>query len=238
MIDHNAWIGRWPFRDLGPRGNLGFLLEAMDRLEIQRAWVSPLNGILYRTPHAANRWLHAELAGHHDRFDEVPLFHPGLADGVPELKRILKQVPKVSAVRLLPALHAYDCGSRDETLTELANSGLSVILTLRLIDGRARHPQLPLPELPIRAAKEWVDRLSPARVILAGCLGNELRHFQPDPPANLAIESSFLDGPDCLEMARALLGEARVLPGSNTPINFQESLFAKWRQIAAPQSPQ
>lgn len=229
MIDHNAWLGAWPFRPLGDRGTVPFLLKAMDRLHIEKSWVSALDGIFHRVPHSSNRWLAAQVAGHADRLEPVPILHPGLADFSDSLRRIVGQTPRPPAIRLVPAMQESHPVRIASALHEVSGSGLSMVLTIRLVDPRARHPRLALPELSPDETLGWVQKLQPARVILAGCTINELRNLHARAlPENAAFESSFLDGPDSLGEARDLLGVDRVLSGSNAPLNFQEAMVVKW----------
>ena len=60
IIDADTWIGHWPFRSL-PKRSAGDLLEQMDRLDITKALVGNLNGLLYKDVHESNHELAAEL---------------------------------------------------------------------------------------------------------------------------------------------------------------------------------
>jgi len=230
MIDHNAWLGRWPFRDLGSRGEVSFLLEAMDRLEIHRAWVSPLDAVFHRAPHAANKSLMSLTSVHSDRLDAVPVFHPGLADGDEYLHRLVAHTDRPAAIRLVPALHAANDRFTERHVEALVATGITVVLTLRVMDARARHPMLPIPELTTQQVQWWLRKLCHAPVVLAGMTVTEVASLQTDILKSQAIvESSFLDGEESIDAARDILGKHRVVPGSNAPMNFQESLVVKWR---------
>ena len=235
MTDHNAWLGHWPFRDLGDRGNATFLLKAMDRLGIERTWVSPLDAILQRSPRAANASLAAIVEHDADRLTCVPLFHPGLADGGEVIRELGGRSSGTSVVRLLPPLHAINERYTERNLEALVASGVTILLTRRLVDPRARHPMLPIPELTNEDVLWWLRRLAGATVILAGCVIGEVEALKDDIlGSNTLVESSFLDAEESLDVARKMLGSHRVVPGSNAPMNFQEALSVKWHPRPLP----
>ncbi len=235
MIDHNAWLGTWPFRPLVDRGTVPFLLKTMDRLQIEKAWVSAMDGVFHRVPRSSNRWLADQAAGHADRLETVPILHPGMAGFSDSLRRIAGETPRPAAIRLVPAMQEIPPTRMESAGEELSVCGLSIVLTVRLVDPRARHPRLPLPELSAADTLRWVEKLRPTRVILAGCTIAELCSFQAAGlPESVAFESSFLDGPDSLDVARQCMGAGRILSGSNAPLNFQESMVVKWRKGAIP----
>jgi len=235
MTDHNAWLGRWPFRDLGERGTAEFLLETMERQGIACSWVSPLDALFHRVPHKANLGLLRTLTevGHGGKLVPIPVFHPGLADSVDYLDRCRSLFPDLAGVRLLPALHRMDGANMDRVIATLSDSGVRVVLTCRLMDAWARIPWLPLPELTFGEIKEWLGRLEGLPVVVAGCTVGEIASLLAEPGLAgewCSFESSRMDQADSLDDARAILGNDRVLPGSNAPMSYQESMMAKWRE--------
>ena len=60
LIDCNAYIGHWPFRQL--RNNTcASRLEQMDQINVDISIISNLNGIFYKNTQAANQELHDEI---------------------------------------------------------------------------------------------------------------------------------------------------------------------------------
>ncbi|HYF40450.1 MAG TPA: hypothetical protein VD930_12225, partial [Gemmatimonadales bacterium] len=76
-IDVNSFVGAYPFRRV-PGTSAEALLSAMDRVEIDEAWVSHLPSVFWREPAAGNSWLY-ETTRRSDRLRPVPAVHPGLA---------------------------------------------------------------------------------------------------------------------------------------------------------------
>ncbi len=60
-LDVNAFLGSYPFRRV-PGTSPEALLRAMDRVSVDRAWVSHLPGIFWRDPAAGNPWLYETTA--------------------------------------------------------------------------------------------------------------------------------------------------------------------------------
>lgn len=47
LVDINSYIGHWPLRRL--RGNtLGFMLQRMDKFDVDKSVVANINGIFYK----------------------------------------------------------------------------------------------------------------------------------------------------------------------------------------------
>ena len=62
IIDVNAYLGHWPFRQLRHNTVKG-LLNLMDRNGIDKAMVSSINAIFYKNCHAGNEELAIEKIG-------------------------------------------------------------------------------------------------------------------------------------------------------------------------------
>src|SRR5438034_7257099 len=76
-VDVNALLGAYPFRKV-PGTSPDALLQAMDRVAIDEAWVSHLPSLFWRAPGDGNAWLY-ETTARQSRFKPVPAVHPGLA---------------------------------------------------------------------------------------------------------------------------------------------------------------
>jgi hypothetical protein len=75
-IDVNASLGSYPWRRV-PGTSAEALLEAMDRVGVDRAWVFHLPGIAWRDPMEGNAWL-LDCCARQPRFTPVPSIQPGL----------------------------------------------------------------------------------------------------------------------------------------------------------------
>src|SRR5260370_10610548 len=76
-VDVNAFLGAYPFRRV-PGTSPGGLLQAMDRVGIDEAWVSHLPSLFCRAPGEGIAWLYQATARER-RPRPVPAPPPGLA---------------------------------------------------------------------------------------------------------------------------------------------------------------
>jgi len=139
IIDADTWIGHWPFRSL-PKRSAGDLLEQMDRLDITKALVGNLNGLLYKDVHESNHELAAELRRHGDRLVPCALINP-LYDGWRDDLRQCREQFGMPVLRLTPDYHGYTlsdpCAS--ELIAAAHGLGMRVAFYWRLVDPRGRH---------------------------------------------------------------------------------------------------
>src|SRR6185503_16252497 len=77
-IDVNAFLGAYPWRKV-PGTAPDALIKALDRVEIDEAWVTHLPSLFWRDPTEGNAWLF-ETARREARLKPVPVIHPGLAE--------------------------------------------------------------------------------------------------------------------------------------------------------------
>ncbi len=139
LTDHNALIGPYPFRRL-PDPTPERLLADLARLGIARAWVGHVPSIFYRDVAAGNDELLAALAPHRDRLLPVPAVNPAYAGWEREIERAQRE--RCPAVRTYPAHYGFpSSGAAMRALAAAcAGAGLELVLTVRLEDGRQRHP--------------------------------------------------------------------------------------------------
>lgn len=139
IYDANAWIGHWPFRSL-PERTAADLLRRMDKLDIAKALVANLNGLMYKDAHEANHELAKEIARHRDRLFPCALANPAY-DG---WKRDLKQCREefgMAAVRLAPDYHNYSLAGPEakELVAEALALKMVPAVVWRVVDPRGRH---------------------------------------------------------------------------------------------------
>ena len=76
-VDVNAFLGAYPWRKVPGTSPEG-LLKALDRAEVDEAWVTHLPSLFWRDPTEGNEWL-VETARREPRLKAVPVIQPGLA---------------------------------------------------------------------------------------------------------------------------------------------------------------
>jgi hypothetical protein len=141
LIDINANIGHWPFRQT-KCNTLDGLLRRMDKYGIDVSVVSNMNGIFYKDTQAANEELHEEIISDRhfrDRFIPFAVIDPIYAGWKNDLDICSTQMG-VKGIRLYPLYHDYEL--TDPSCIELVkiarDRGLIVAFTLRMVDSRSR----------------------------------------------------------------------------------------------------
>lgn len=230
-IDVNAFVGSYPFRRL-PGTSPGALLAAMDRSGIDQAWVSHLPGIFWRAPHEGNPWL-AEACARESRLHPVPAVQPEMAGWEDEVAR----ARHVGAPALRSDPTFYGIAPAGPAMRALAvrcgEAGLPLLLSVRLEDGRQRHPHDVAPELPAAAVRALV-RSSPAVRIVVTHADRpfiEEVHFgsTPDEAGRIWWDISWVWGPpeDHLQTLLGTVGAERFVFGTGQPLRIPESGAAR-----------
>lgn len=139
LIDSNAYIGHWPFRQY-TYNTLDALLGRMKEFGTDRALVSSLHGVFYKNTQHANEELMAALQekrSFRDRFIPVAVINP-VYGGWRDDFNICTTVMGMRGVRLYPKYHRYDLlePSCIELVKMCRDKGLPVVLSLRMVDRR------------------------------------------------------------------------------------------------------
>jgi predicted TIM-barrel fold metal-dependent hydrolase len=230
-IDVNAFLGAYPFRRV-PGTSVTALLEAMDRVAIDQAWVSHLPSLYWRDPTAGNSWLY-QTVQRSERLLPVPAVHPGRA-GWEELIREARQAG-APAVRCDPTFYGLDPrGPEMLSLTaQCAADGAALLLAVRLEDGRQRHPNDGAPELPAAAVRALVRSDPAVRLIITHADRGfvEEVHFgsTPQEASRIWWDICWIGGPpeDHLETLFHTIGVDRFLFGTGQPLRIPEAAIAK-----------
>ncbi len=235
-VDVNAFLGHYPFRRI-TGGSPPALLEAMDRVGTDQAWISNLPAIFWKDPSAGNAVLY-QWAEQEARFRPVPAVHPGL----PEWGRVLREAAErgAPAVRADPAFYGLDpAGSEMRALaTASAAAGLPLLLTVRLEDGRQRHPNDPAPDLDPASLRALLRAQGTARFIVTQADREliEQVHFgsTPEEARRVLWDISWVWGPpeDHLELLLGTVGIERFTFGTGMPLRLPETSLAKLDLLA------
>lgn len=141
MIDINANIGHWPFRQTDCN-TCETLIKRMDKHGIDVSVVSNMNGIFYKDTQASNEELHKEINADQrfrDRFIPFAIINPIYAGWKRDLD-ICTSKMGIKGIRMYPLYHDYELThpSCIELVKIARDKGLVVALTLRMVDSRSR----------------------------------------------------------------------------------------------------
>lgn len=150
LIDSNAYIGHWPFRQL--KGNTCYgLLEKMNHFDIDVSVISNLNGIFYKNTQHANEELYDEIRSRKQfagRFVPFAVINP-IYNGWKDDLNMCAGKMGMKGIRLHPVYHGYELDNPScVELVKLArDKNLVVAFSLRIVDSR--------PSSWLDVEKEW-----------------------------------------------------------------------------------
>lgn len=230
--DVAVFVGDYPYRRV-PHSTPQWLLQQMDRLDIEWAWVSHLPSFLYKDPAQGNVVLEEIVSRHTDRFTPVPVVHPGLPQWEDDLNRAVSL--GAPAVRTFPIHQGLDpAGGAMRVLAAAAGAtGIPLLLTVKLEDVRQRHPLDVAPTFPAAAVRTLVRSDPDVKLVVTHADRSfvEEVHFglTAEESVRLLWEISWIWGPPANDLALLLetVGVERFTFGSGMPLRVPDSTVAK-----------
>ncbi|MBL8295409.1 MAG: amidohydrolase family protein [Bryobacterales bacterium] len=241
MIDVNAYLGHFAFRALRHNTADG-LLRLMDRKRIERALVSSASSITYRSAHAGNEEIAADLARHRDRLIGCAVLNPAYAGWRDDLRTCHEEFG-MKALRLYPRWHNYKLTdeSCQELIQQATRRGMAVTIPLRVEDRRQQSWLVDIPDVAHAEIAAAIQAAPEARFLLmngSGFAASVLGRKNNGLPPNYAIEISLLTVELANELGQLLqnLGEDRIVFGTGIPFHYPDPSLTKLEILDAPES--
>ena len=230
-VDVNAFLGDYPFHPV-PGGTPSELRAAMDRVGTDVAWVSHLGAIFWRDPPSGNRDLFEACEGH-SRLRPVPAVHPAL----PRWEHALREAVDLGAPAVRSDPTRYGIEPTGPAMRALAaacgEASTSLLLSVRLEDGRQRHPDDRTAELEPWAVRALVRADPRVRLLITHADRDfvEQVHFgsTPEEASRMLWDVCWLWGPpeDHLALLLETVGVERLVFGTGMPLRIPEASVAK-----------
>lgn len=230
-IDVSAFLGAYPWRKV-PGTSADALLAAMERTGIDAAWVSHLPSFYWRDPMEGNAWLR-KTAERNERIQAVPAIHPALPGWEQELEQAVSS--GAPAVRADPTWYGLD--PRGSEMVQLAQAcgsiGVPLMLAVRLEDGRQRHPNDRVDELPPWAVRSLIRSHPAVRLVVTHAERTFIEevHFgsTAEEAERIWWDITWVWGPpeDHLATLIETIGPSRFLLGTGQPLRIPENSVAK-----------
>jgi hypothetical protein len=230
-VDVNSFLGAYPYRRV-PGTSAEALLAAMDRVAIDEAWATHLPGIFWKDPTEGNPWLY-DVTARHQRLRPVPAMHPELVHWETSLKAAANA--GAPAVRCDPTFYGIaPAGASMQALAHACGeTGLPLLLTVRLEDPRQRHPNDRAEDLPAAAVRTLVRSAPGVRLIVTHAERSFIEevHFglTPSEAERVWWDICWIWGPpeDHLQILLQTIGARRLLFGTGQPLRIPENGPAK-----------
>jgi len=141
LIDINAHVGHWPFKQL-KNNTCTTLLDLMNRFGVEISVISNLNGVFYKDTQAANEELFDEIRSDKrlkSRFIPFAVLNPIYAGWKTDLEVCYDKMG-MKGVCLYPLYHDYEVTDPSciELVKRARDLGLIVTFTHRIVDSRQR----------------------------------------------------------------------------------------------------
>jgi len=141
LIDINAHIGHWPFKQL-KFNTCPSLLDRMNSFGVDISVISNLNGIFYKDTQSANEELFDEISSNRkfsDRFIPFAVINPIYAGWQNDLDICVRKMG-MKGICLYPLYHDYEITNPacTELVKRARDSGMIVTFTHRIVDSRQR----------------------------------------------------------------------------------------------------
>jgi uncharacterized protein len=237
-IDVNAFLGAYPWGRV-PGTAPAALLAALDRVEIDSAWVTHLPGLFWRDPTEGNPWLY-ETCRAQPRLRPVPAVHPGLPHWQDAVNEAVAQgAPALRCDPLYFGLHP--AGPELRILAAACGAArIPLLMAVRLEDARQRHPNDVAGELPAAAVRALIRSDADLRLVVthADRAFIEEVHFgsTPEEARRIWWDIAWLWGPpeEHLATLLATIGPERFVFGTGQPLRLPETAVAKLDLLDVP----
>lgn len=232
VTDVAVFVGAYPYRSL-THDDPAWVVSQMDRLGIERAWVSHFPSLLLTDPASGTRALRDLVAPYDERLFPVPILNPASPTWRHDLQDAKAAQPP--AVRLMPQYHGVDPAGplMREVVATMATLGLPLLLTVRLEDARQRHPSDTALDLPAAAVRALMRVDSSLRCIVTHADRSYVEevHFglTPAEAARVLWDISWIWGPPENHLALVLdtVGADRFVLGTGMSLRIPDTPFAK-----------
>ena len=232
IIDLNAYLGHWPFRQLR-HNDAPSLLELMDRAGIEHACVSSASAIFYKNSHSGNEEVAGELRGHQDRLTQFAVINPAYVGWERALAECADDFG-ARGLRLYPNYHNYALSDAccNELIAAATEREMVITIPLRQIDQRQRHWLLEIPDVKHGELEAMVQRHPDARFVFLNGIGfvrSRLGQADNGLPENYVIGISRLKATMANEVGALVdnLGAERVVLGTGMPFKYPEPALLK-----------
>ncbi|MBD3181277.1 amidohydrolase family protein [Candidatus Poribacteria bacterium] len=228
MIDINTYTGSWPYRPL-KYSRLTDLQQMLNSHGIQKALVSPIEGMFYDDPQLANEELYKAIKKSHQLLP-VAVIDPSMTNWSQSMEKCFIEM-KFIALKLHPNYHGYSL-SHDSVYQMLELAGQTnkpVIIQMRIQDIRAQSDLARAEDVSIQQVIGVVRDHPNTGFILGGIKWVEAAVSSQDIKEleNLWLDISNLEYMGGLRRMIQLYGPQKLVFGTHAPFFVVRSAILK-----------
>ena len=220
LIDISTWTGNWPFMRLR-YGDMNILKEKLKAMNVVKAFIAPIEGILEQDPMRADMELLQKVDD--DFFSPVLIIDLSFENWQECMELALKD-SRVRMVKLIPNYHLYKLYDEDMgELVEMAKSkGIVISIQMGIEDVRFQNPLMKVPDVEAEDVIKTLSAFPDQTFILSNTLKSNVRQLI-ESLNNIYIDISCLEGQELLENIHSTYSLDRFLFSSHTPFFFPEA---------------
>ena len=235
IIDSSVWAGNWPFSYLR-YGRLDLLKEKLEKYNIIKAYVSPIEAILEEDPMRANLALFDEIDKMNvsyaenkteDFFFPVPVVDLSF-NNWEELVSLSIQRKDVKIIKLLPNYHMYEI--TEDNLGKLVDlaavNNLIISIQIRIEDARGQYPLMKVGDVDIIKIIKVLSNFPQQKFIICNGYISELEQVLYS-LKNTYVDISSAETQDVLAYLSNKYGEERLLFSTHSAFYYPEGNIFK-----------
>lgn len=226
MIDVNAYAGNWVFRPL-PSSSLSEICIKLKDEGIEKALISPIEGIFYDDPQIANEQLFDCKNGFVSQYP-VAVLNPRLPNWGKSFDICCKNW-NIKAIKLFPNYHLYNIDNAKDLLKYAGERNIPVIIQLRVQDVRAQNPLCIVPDVDVAKVINIASELTDTSFVLGGIKWQEAQSMakQISELPNVWLDISNAEYIDVLRKLIRIYGAEKLLFGTHAPFFVIKSAILK-----------
>lgn len=233
LLDINAYIGHWAFRQL--RYNRAeTLIQLMDKNKIDKAIVASINGTLYKNVHSANIEIAEETKQFRDRIIPFATLNPMWA-GWREDLRICAEDLGFKGLRLYPQYHGYSITDKIalEIIDIATEYNWTVQIPMTLVDRRQRHKWDLAEDIPPSDFERLVTLRPIAKLMFLNSFGINPDKMPSDGNFLIDIANPYYQTLLRREIPKLIekVGAKHIALGTDMPFRIPEAALLKLRLL-------
>lgn len=235
IIDCSTWVGNWAFYYLR-YGKLEILKERLEKYNISKAYVSPIEAILEQEPTRANNALFESIDKLNNiknenpderYFSPVPIIDLSICNWQ-EMIDVFTKRNDVKIIKLLPNYHMYDL--TEDALKMLVEYTLKynfiISIQMKIEDTRGQHPLMKVPDVQIEKVVKVISNFPEQKFIINNGYINDVDQvlYSFD---NVYADISSVETQDILSTLSKRHGTKRLLFSTHSAFYYPEGNLFK-----------